>query len=176
MKRIDVEKKRPARWSWLLGAGILALVLWGVTVLSRAPEEEVVEPAGLTTPDTLPPALIPSRPGPIGPRGQHAAGLAVSDISEADIGEMARVEGEVVATGHNTFWILAGSHVLRVDSEQRVRRGDNVSVEGTIRPADGEATARMASEVMSRLDDFDDWTIVRTLKLVDAANLADSDG
>jgi hypothetical protein len=176
MRRIDVEKKRAARWPWLLGVVVLALVLWGVTVLSRAPEEEVIEPAGVTTPDTLPPALIPSRPTAIGPQRQEETGRAVSDFTEADIGEVARVAGEVVATGHNAFWVLAGSHVLRVDSEQRVRRGDTVSVEGTIRPADGEATDRMASEVMSRQGDFADWTIVRTLKLVDSATLANGDG
>lgn len=172
MRRIDVEKKRPARWPWLLGVGVLALVLWGVTVLSRAPLEEEVEPAGITTPDTLPPALIPSRPAAIGPQGQDEAGLAVSGLGESDIGEVARVAGEVVATGNNEFWILAGSHVLRVDSERHVQRGDSISVEGTIRAADEEATDRMASEAMSRQGDFGDWTIVRTLKLVDAANLA----
>lgn len=176
MKRIDVEKKRPTRWPWLLGVGVLALVLWGVTVLSSAPEEEEAEPAGITTPDTLPPALIPSRPAAIGPQGRDEDGRSVSEFDEDDIGEVARVAGEVVATGHNGFWILAESHVLRVDSEARVRRGDSVSVEGTIRPTDGEATDRMAAEVMSRQGDFADWTIVRTLKLVDAGTLADGDG
>ncbi len=176
MRRIDVEKKQPTRWPWLLGVGVLALALWGITVLSRAPEEEEVQPAGITTPDTLPPALIPSRPGAVAPHAQDEAGRAVSDFSEADIGEVARVAGEVVATGHNAFWVLAGSHVLRVDSERRVRRGDSISVEGTIRPADGETTDRMASEVMSRQGDNDNWTIVRTLKLVDAATLANGDG
>lgn len=176
MKRIDVEKKRPTRWPWVLGVGILALVLWGVTVLSRAPVEEVVRPAGITTPDTLPPALIPSRPAAIRPPGQDVAGRDISDFDEDDIGESARVAGEVVATGDDVFWILSGSQVLRIDSQRRVRRGDSMSVEGTLRAADGETTDRMASEVMSRHDDFDSWTIVRSLKLVDGATLADGEG
>lgn len=176
MRRIDVEKKRPARWPWLLGVGILALVLWGVTVLLRAPVEEVVEPAGLTTPDTLPPALIPSRPTAIGPRGQDEAGRDISQLGEDDIGESARVAGEVVATGNDVFWILSGSHVLRIDSQRRARRGDSMSVEGILRSADGEMTERMATEVMSRHEDFDSWTMVRSLKLVDGATLADGEG
>lgn len=176
MRRIDVEKKRPARWPWLLGVGILALVLWGVTVLLRAPVEEEIEPAGVTTPDTLPPALIPSRPATVGPLGQDEEGRAISDFDEDDIGENARVAGEVVATGNDVFWVLSGSHVLRIDSERPARRGDSVSVEGTIRSADGEMTDRMAAEVMSRHDDFDSWTIVRSLKLVDGATLADGEG
>ncbi len=172
MPRIDVEKKRATRWPWLLGLGLLALVFWGVTVLSRAPVEEEPVPAGITTPDTLPPALIPSNPATAAPQATQQP-PRVGSLDEGDIGRVTRVEGEVVATGDDVFWVLSGSHVLRVDSDRRARRGDSIAVEGTVRSTDGAMTDRMASEVMSRNADFESWTLIRSLKLVEERDFAD---
>lgn len=166
-RRIDVEKKRPARWPWVAGLIILALVFWGVTALSRAPEEEEVVPTGITTPDTLPPALIPSRSANVGSTQETNAGSELGALDEQDIGDTARVEGEVVATGNDSFWILAGSHVLRVDSDRRARKGDTLAIEGIIRSADATMTDRMASQVLSRNAEFESWTVLRSLKLVE---------
>lgn len=169
MRRIDVEKKRTTRWPWLLGLGILVLVVWGVTVLSRAPVEEEPVPAGVTTPDTLPPALIPSRTIPSRDAEQQPR---LGSLDEGDIGQMTRVQGEVVATADDAFWVLSGSHVLRVDSDRRARRGDSIDVEGAVRATDGAMTDRMASEVMSRNADFESWTLIRSFKLVEERDLA----
>lgn len=172
-RRLDVEKKRPSRWPWLVGAILVALVLWGVSVLLRTPVEEEIVPAATTTEDTLPPAVIPSQGGPISSPTPAATDL--STLDEDAVGETGVVEGEVVATGNGAYWVLSGDHVLRVDSERRARSGERISVEGTFQPADPATTERMASDVLSRHEDFDSWTIIPSVKLVEEPTAAEDE-
>lgn len=168
MRRIDVEKKQRSRWPWLLGLGVLVLVLWGVTVLLRPPAEPEPPAVGPTAADTLPPAVIPSDPDRAH-RGSPPADTSKGALlTEENLGETVRVEGEVVATGNDAFWILVDdSKVLRVDSPRHARKGDTLAVRGTLREADAAATDRLASQVMSRHPQFETWTVVRVLKLVE---------
>lgn len=175
MRRLDVEKKRTTGWPWVLGVGVLALLLWGATILLRADPEPEPPDIGVTAEDTLPPALIPSPSGGgAAPQGGTRSG-AEPALGEDQIGETVRTQGEVVATGNEAFWILAGSRVLRVDSPRRARSGDTVSVEGTLREADTEMTDRMASEVLSRHPDFDSWTVLRSLRVVEEGTTSPPD-
>lgn len=167
MRRIDVEKKRKTAWPWVIGLGVLALALWGATSL-LLPDPEPEEPdIGVTAADTLPPALIPSLPGGgSAPAGTSRTG-ADPELGEDQLDEVVRVNGEVLATASDAFWILTASQVLRVDSPRRARKGDTVTVEGTLRRADTEKTDRIASEFISRHPAFDSWTVLRSLKLVE---------
>lgn len=167
MRRIDVEKKRVTKWPWLLGVVLLVLVVWGATALLRPPAEEEGPDLPVTTADTLPPAAIPSSSGgaSAAPRAKSLARLM--PLGEEDVGETVRVDGEVVATGNNTFWMLSGSNVLRVDSYRRARRGDSLSVRGVLQLAEEALTDQMATDVLSRDPAAERWTVIRSLKLVD---------
>jgi len=167
MRRIDVEKKRVTHWPWLLGLALLVLAGWGATVLLRPPDEDEGPELPVTTADTLPPARIP---GLGSPGGAAAAEPSVPDLlplGEEHLGETVRAEGEVLATGNDAFWILAGSAILRVDSRRRTRKGDTVRVRGVLRESDPEMTDQIASDVLFRGSDSERWTVVRSLKLVD---------
>lgn len=167
MRRVEsIDRKRTTAWPWAAGAVVLIVVIWGVTTLLAAPPQE--EPAVAETwADTLEPAAIPqpSQPVRTGPVVRSLEEL--SPLGEEDVGEVVRVEGEVVATGTGGFWILTGPEVLRVDSEMQARRGEHVIVEGTIRLAEEERTDQVASEVLSRNPRSSGWQAVRAVKLVD---------
>lgn len=164
MRRVPVEKKRPSRWPWLLGIVALAGLAWGITVLLRPPEEPQPPAVEAAASDTLPPAAIPSPPAGFsgGPQGLQA----LAPVDEEDVGQAVRARGEVVATGESRFWLLAGSEVLMVDSDSAVRKGDTVSIQGTLQPAEPGPTDLIASEVLARHPGFDRWTVVRAVKLV----------
>lgn len=167
MRRIDVEKKRTSGWPWVVGLGVLALVLWGATTLLQSEPELEDADIGITAEDTLPPARIPSLPTGGAAPAAASPPAGEPDLGEDRVGEAVRTDGEVLATGNQAFWILVGSRVLRVDSSRRARKGDTVSVEGTLREADAAKTDRIAAEVISRHPDFDGWTILRSLKIVE---------
>lgn len=111
MQHIDVSKKRPARWPWLLGIGLLVLVIWGVTVLLRpdpAPEPPATVP---TAADTLPPAMIPSESRGAAPRRDRET-PGDDTISANGVGERGWREGEALATAGDVLWIPAGADAV----------------------------------------------------------------
>jgi len=171
---IDIERKRPARWPWIVGLLALGVIAYGSTTLLAAADDEETHVVAPTPADTLPPAAIPAPPNPVILDRVHSA-EELAPLGEEDVGETIRVEGEVLATGTTGFWVLAGIEVLRVDSDRSVRKGELVTVEGTLVPAAAdERTDEIASEVLSRTPRAEEWGVVRTVKLVDSEGHAGS--
>lgn len=171
MARTDLERKRKTPWPWFVGLAVLALILWGTNALLT--EDAETEP-GLTVAtveDTNPPAAIPSPPDvePTATGTEAARGLEeIAPLGEEDVGQTIRLDGEVVATGNDAFWLLSGGTVLRVDSERRVRTGDSLSIEGTLlRATDPEKTERIEADVLPRRPGSGDWQVLRAIKLVE---------
>jgi hypothetical protein len=166
MRYTDIIRKETPKWPWLAGLAVLVLVIWGVTALLGAPAEEEAPVVAPAAEDTLRPVAIPQAPQPPGAVSAASIAEAVA-LDEARVGEAARLEGEVVATGTTGFWMRVGTSVVRVDSEREARKGEYVIVEGTIRPADGERTDQIAADVLSRIPRSNGWEVVRAVKLVD---------
>lgn len=170
MARIDVEKKQKSVWPWVAGLVVLVGLGWGITQL-LAPPPEPEEPQPVAIEGANEPAAIPSPAdeyGDLGDLTDPNRGLEeIAPLGEEDVGQTLRLSGEVVATGNRSFWIVAGSDVLMVDSERTVRKGDTVQVEGTLREADPEKTDEIASSVISRHPASGEWNVVRVLKLVE---------
>lgn len=172
MQHIDVTKKRPARWPWLLGAGLLVLTIWGVTILLRPDPDPEPTTATTTAADTLPPAMIPSET-----RGSVPArnpGTERNGPLPDRIGERVRLDGEVVATRPAVFWFLTGSYVVRVDSPRQVRAGESISVQGTVREAD-DAGERLPAEATEHYPDSDRWTVLHALRIVEDPTNGDTE-
>lgn len=163
MRRVDVERKRASRWPWALGIILLVGAVWGITVLLRSPPDAEPADVGTTAADTLPPAAIPA---PAVREPVAAAGRDGLPPLDADhVGEPVRLRGVVVATGTDAFWMLASGRVLQVTSAEPVRRGDTLTVEGVLRTGDQERTDRITDEVLSRHPDFDQWSVIRPVRI-----------
>ena len=166
-KKSDIGRKQPSVWPWVGGAVVLGLLVWGVTVLLRPPPQPEAPAVATEAVDTLPPATIPAPPGDVlgDPGGTTSTDLA--GLGEQELGQSIRARGRVVATGNDSFWLLAGSGVIRVKSAREVRRGDSLAVEGRLREADPEITRSIADAVISREPDSADWIILDSLMLVE---------
>jgi hypothetical protein len=175
MQRVDIQRKRTTLWPWLGGAVVLALIVWGVTGLLAAPQEEEERIRVTTAEDTLPPAAIPAPPIPVSAPTPRT-GEDMAALGDEHIGQVVRAEGEVVATGTRGFWILVGSAVLRVDSERPVRRGQTLTLDAAIAAAEDERTDQIMDEVLSRNPQAEGWQVVRAVKLVDRNGAERTDG
>jgi hypothetical protein len=168
MQHLDLKRKQPTAWPWLAGVAILALMVWGVTSLLAAPQAEPDVAVDAVEVEELTPAAIPAPPHPPG-----SSTVSVHELSELapldleDAGVVARAEGEVVATGTRGFWLLAGSDIIRVDSDQLVRRGQAITVEGVLQESDGARTEQIAAEVLSRFGHSAEHRVVSVVKLVE---------
>lgn len=176
MRHIDVMKKRPSRWPWALGVVLLGLALWGATVLLRPPAEDDAPDLPVTAADTLPPAEIPLTRDGARPEPEPPTLSKLMPLEEEQVGQTVKVEGDVVATGNDAVWILAGTHVIRVDSRERARKGESLSLEGVLQPADTDMADRMTQQVISREPGYEAWTVIREFKVVEKGYDGDSDG
>lgn len=167
MARIDVEKKRVTAWPWVVGLVILVGLGWGITVL-LAPEPTEPEVAAAEFHEGQP-AAVPAPPeeGDLTDAARPAG--EVAPFGEDDVGQTVDMEGAVVATGNAGFWLLAGSDVLRVDSDRRVRKGDTLEVSGTLAPADPQRTDEIVSSVLNRHPDAGTFRVIRVVKLVESS-------
>jgi HAMP domain-containing protein len=166
MRHLDMKTKQTTAWPWLAGLVILGLVVWAATSLLAAPVEELESAGEAAAEEELSPAVLPMPANPIGITPVHDT-RELAPLSEDHVGQRVTAEGEVLATGTAGFWILAGSEVIRVDSEQVVRRGQTVRVHGTLRADDPGPTDRIAEEVISRSPMAGDWRVVHGVKLVE---------
>lgn len=178
MARSDFERKQKTVWPWFIGLAVLGLTLLGISALLTWSEE--TEPA-VTVPtveDTHPPTSIPAAPDadPVTTGSDPARPVEeIAPLGEEDIGQTVRLDGHVVATGNEAFWLLAGDRVLRVDSPRRVRKDDALSIRGTLHPSDARTTDLIASDVLSRHPDSGAWHVVRGLKVVEEGASAGGD-
>lgn len=169
MARLDVERKRKTAWPWVAGVITLLLILWGITSLLTDDPDDELEVTVPTVEDTFPPAAIPAPPdldpevtGVDAPRDLGD----LAPLGEDDVGQVVRVVGEVVATGNRGFWLASPEAVLLVESSRTARKGDTLSIEGTLRAGD-PSPVDWLSEVMDRDPRATDWTVVRVVRLVE---------
>lgn len=164
MRHVDMKRRQTTPWPWLAGLVMLGLVVWAVTsLLAAAPEEPA--PVADAAEEELSPASLPMQVNPIGVSPVRDVS-ELAPLDEDDIGQRLRAQGEVLATGNGGFWMLALSQVIRVDSEQVVRKGQMVEVHGTLHAQDPRRTEQIAAEVLSRGAQTDGWHVVSSVKLV----------
>jgi len=137
MADINVERKGPSVWPWIIGLLVLALLIWAIAEMvdtdeTQVAEVEEVEPAGA-------PAAVPA------PTMEPGAGQAVelgtlmplgADDAGRTITARGTVVGQPIAEG---YWILTDQDaVLFVATEQERGTGESVQVTGRLTQATRE--------------------------------------
>lgn len=169
MADINVERKGPSIWPWIIGLLVLALLIWAIAemvdtddVRDVAEVEEVQEP----------PAAVPA-PTPTRPR----AAVELEDLmpfGAEDYGQLVMVDGSVVGTPiADGVWILANDNQavfvqtpVRTEAGQ-VLQGDDLTagrrvadVVGVVREARPEQAEKWINQGKLRdVEGFDTWTV-----------------
>jgi hypothetical protein len=175
MRQLDMKRKQTSAWPWLAGLVVLGLAVWAATSLLAPKAEELDTTADAAVEDVLSPAALPMPANPVGITPLRSVD-ELAPLSQDDVGQRVRAEGEVLATGTAGFWMLAGSDVLRVESGRTVRLGQTVEVQGTLQEEPPERTDQVASEVLSRRPQAEGWNVARGLKLVEEREEASTEG
>lgn len=133
MADINVERKGPSVWPWIIGLLVLALLIWAIAEMVDTDETQVagveeVEPAA-------PPAAVPA------PTMQGQAApvelQTLMPLGTDDAGRMVNARGTVVGQPLSEgYWILTDQDaVVFVLSKDRRDTGEAVQVTGRLAPA-----------------------------------------
>lgn len=112
MADINVQRKGPSVWPWIIGLLVLALLIWALVELFEGDADpEVTDPA-LEQPAMVEPTVAPPLPDPM------IAALPVSEIAQAPADFEGRtVSGEATVAevvGEQGFWVEDGGERILV--------------------------------------------------------------
>lgn len=98
MAEIEVQKKKPSPWPWIIGLLVIALVVWGIAEMVGDDEPDLAE-TDVTEEVATPPAAVPAEPEPSADAGSDAAFDQYSQFAQGfATAEMGR-EHELTADG-----------------------------------------------------------------------------
>ena len=160
MADINVERKGPSIWPWIIGLLVLALLIWAIAEMVDTDEGRV---AGVEQVEE-PVAAVPT-PTPVTPEAEMGAAVdleTLSPLGSDDIGRMARVEGKVIGQPIDQgFWVQTAlngeEHAIFVQTPahtadglmlqtQDVKTGQNVNVMGTLTQASPAQASQWAEQ------------------------------
>lgn len=178
MADINVERKGPSIWPWIIGLLVLALLIWAIAEMVDTGEEEVAgrevaeQPVAAVPAPTPAPAEAPSAPVEL---------ETLLPLGTEDIGRIVRIRGDVV--GQPTpegFWLKTdanGDHVFFVRTPVQTRDGRTLNATDvrTDQDIDLEATIIEAQpqQVMTWMEqarlqehgDYARWTVHQDMML-----------
>lgn len=165
MVDINLEKRRgPSIWPWIVGLGVLALLVWGIAALvnTRKTTEAAEAPASGSMPAAAPAAV----PAPAAPTGTTVSLTTLLPLGPEDAGQHVNTSGVVVGQPTGTgFWLRAGNDVVWVESNAVVKRGEELAtVSGTLESETAADANRHIQQASLRPERG--WTVQRSLYLV----------
>ena len=167
MADINVERKGPSVWPWIIGLLVLALLIWAIAEMvdtdeTQVAEVEEVEPTGA-------PAAVPAptmEPG----AAQPVELATLMPLGADDAGRTIIARGTVVGQPTNEgYWILTDQDaVLFVVAEERPGAGEAVRVTGRLAPAAGDQARTWREQ--ARLQPAAGWTVHEDLFIAPVEN------
>lgn len=158
MADINIERKRPSIWPWVVGLLVLALLIWAIAeMVDTDRTQEVAEGEA-----PVPPAAVPT---PQAPGTEVTELTALAPLGPEDRGRRVRARGQVVAQRvDDGFWLLTDQdELLFVVSEQRPSAGETLEVVGMLEPSSEEEADRRLQE--ARVRPAAGWKVHRDLRL-----------
>ncbi|HEX7091247.1 MAG TPA: hypothetical protein VF192_13985 [Longimicrobiales bacterium] len=160
MADINVERKGPSVWPWIIGLLVLALLIWAIAEMVDTDETQVAEveevepatqPAAVPAPTTQPETAQPVDLRMLMPLGADDAGRTISTRGT--------VVGQPTSNGH---WILTDQDiVLFVVTDQRPSSGASVQVTGRLTPATADQIRTWREQ--ANLQPSAGWTVQEDL-------------
>ncbi|HEX7119568.1 MAG TPA: hypothetical protein VF212_12310 [Longimicrobiales bacterium] len=182
MADINVERKGPSIWPWIIGLLVLALLIWAIAEMVDTDEERMagVQPVE----EVREPAAVPA-PTPMPPAGEAAELRTLLPLGSDDIGRSVMLDGQVVGQPTNEgFWVAAELngelHAIFVQTPARTRdgqmlrmadiqTGQDVQLMGTLQQApSGQASTWIQQSQLQQEPDFQRWNVHRDLMLSSA--------
>lgn len=151
---INVERKRPSIWPWIVGLLVLSLLIWAIAEMVDRDDVAQVEPA-----------QEPAVPAPQ-PRAPEEAPTSLEQLDPLgpdDVGRRVNVSGAVVGQpAGNGFWILTDQdRVVFIQTDRPVVTGEHVQVTGTIDQNTSEESEQWFDE--AGLREAVGWNVERAL-------------
>lgn len=161
MADINVERKSPSIWPWIVGLLVLALLIWAIAELVDTDEEREI--AEIEEVEEAPGAL----PAPI-PEVPTEGGMSLGELEPLgaeDIGSSVQVSGQVVGQPTSDgFWLLTDTDdVLFVMSAQQVTTGEQVRVSAVLETSSAAESSRWLEH--AKLKQAEGWELHRDLHL-----------
>ncbi|MFW6080034.1 MAG: hypothetical protein ACODAE_10460 [Gemmatimonadota bacterium] len=180
MADINVERKGPSIWPWVIGLLVLALLIWAIAemvdtdeeVAVEEPVEEVTEaPAAVPEPE----AVEPDIEEPDFAIEEATELETLMPLGSEDVGQPVLVSGEVVGVPTpDGFFVHTGTEENDViwvqlpawseDGDQwmmdDIEQGQNVDIVGVVQPLQADqATQAVEDAELSADEDFQDWNV-----------------
>jgi hypothetical protein len=142
MADINVERKSPKIWPWIVGLLVLALVIWAVAEMVTTDDTMVADRETIDQPAAFP---APA-PAPVEQDGMDLSQL--TPLGPEDAGQRVTFQGEV--TGQTTgegFWVrTVDGDVVFVRTTQMAQTGQQVRVTGTVATAAPDQAERWRTD------------------------------
>lgn len=132
MADINVERKSPSIWPWIVGLLVLALLIWAIAEMVQTEPETA--PVAETEP-MAPPAAVPQ------PTGSQPVPLqTLAPLGAEDAGRLIQTRGTIV--GRPTpqgYWLLTDQDlVIFIMAPEGGQTGQMVEISGQLTPTQGE--------------------------------------
>ncbi len=177
MADINVERKGPSIWPWIIGLLVLALLIWAIAEMVDTDEEEMARVEEVEEPV----AAVPT-PAPTVPEAEAVEIETLAPLGLDDVGRTVMLEGEVVGQPTNQgFWVaseLNGEpNAIFVQTPARTRdgqmlqmadveSGEDVELMGTLQQARPDQASSWIDQARLRQEaDFQQWNVHQDLML-----------
>ena len=171
MADINVERKGPSIWPWIIGLLVLALLIWAIAEMVDTDQPEVATVERVEQEPAAVPAPVPAEPQP----GAAADIGTVLPLGADDVGRQVMVSGTVVGQPtQDGFWIQptsAQNEVFFVRSPAHtstgqpldassLSSGQQVSIMGTIEQASASQVNTWIEQSQLRsASGFENWNV-----------------
>jgi hypothetical protein len=132
MADINVERKGPSIWPWIIGLLVLALLIWAVAEIVDRDDQQVATTETYEEPGAIP---APVTDQTYGQPSEEAGLTPVLPLRDEHVGTRVGIAGTVVGqpvAGQGFYLRDADNNVIFVRSPETVQAGEAVTVTGTL--------------------------------------------
>jgi len=170
MADINVERKGPSIWPWIVGLLVLALLIWAIAEMVDRGDEQLETAAEQTETDVVPPAV----PSP-GAAAEVRTLEELAPLGPEDRGQTVQITGRVMGQpASDGFWLATRDQdVIYIVSERTVQPDQDLQLQGIIEQNPMEqATSRMEQAQLRQHPEFDATRVRTEVHVIESGSAA----